>query len=365
MQINRREFFAAACAGIAASAPALAGLSNLGRAATEAGLSFGSAFDREVFADAQWRAVLAQTCRIGSTENAFKFDWLKPKGPTPDFSMADRLTEFAGVNQIALKGTALIWNDWTPPWLNTLSVRELAAEMDRHLETVASRYAGRVTAWDVVNEPFFPAHGRAGGYRKGVWLDAMGPDYVARAFKRVASVDPRATLILNEAFCEQNDDWGMAIRPRLLDLVRRLKGQGIKIDGVGFQAHLKPHLPHDYRRFADYLRQYENLGVTLHITELDVDDSSLPDNILERDAAVAAQVNAFLTPVLPVPAVKSIIAWHLSDKYSWYGESGWYPDAVRKAGGDGRRGARTHFLDTNFKPKPAWNTLARALTLSR
>jgi endo-1,4-beta-xylanase len=238
----------------------------------------------------------------------------------------------------------------------------LAAEFDRHLESVAGRYAGRVAAWGVVNEPFFPATGATGGFRKGVWLDAMGPDYVARAFRRVAAADGRATLILNEAFCEQDDDWGVAIRPRLLDLTRRLKDQGVKVDGVGFQAHLKPHLPHDYRRFADYLRQYERLGVSLHISELDVDDSHFPDDPVARDQAVAAQVTKFLKPVLAVPAVRSVTTWHLSDKYSWYAEVGWYRDAVRKAGGNPMRGARTHFLDAEFRPKPAWTAMTRALT---
>jgi endo-1,4-beta-xylanase len=365
MRINRRGFLLASAASALAPRAAGAELANLGRIAGETGFGFGSAFDREIFSDPVWRTVLAQTCRLGSTENSFKFDWLKPKGPSADFAMTDRLTEFAAVNQIALTGTALIWNDWTPPWLNGLSVRELASEMDRHLETVAARYAGRIAAWGVVNEPFFPLHGRAGGFRKGVWLDAMGPDYVARAFRRVAAADPRATLILNEAFCEQDDDWGVAIRPRLFDLVQRLKDQGIKIDAVGFQGHLKPHLPHDYRRFADYLRRFEPLGVSLHITELDVEDSSFPDDVKTRDAMVAAQLTKFLTPVLAVPAVQSVTAWQLSDKYSWYGQAGWHADAVRKAGGDGRRAARTHFLDTSFRPKPAWDALAKAITSRR
>jgi endo-1,4-beta-xylanase len=336
-------------------------LANIGRIAGEKGLKFGSAFDREVLTDDRYRETIARTCRIGAIENSLKFDWLKPKGPSADYGAADQLVAFAAVNQIAVKGTAMIWNEWTPPWLQALPARQVAAEMDRHVEETARRYAGRVWAWDVVNEPFFPAHRRDGGFRKGLWLDAMGPDYIARAFRRAAAADPSAHLILNEAFCEQNDAWGTAIRPRLYDFVRRLLDAHVKIDGIGFQAHLKPHLPHDYPRFAAYAAQFSALGLDVHISELDVEDSAFPNDTAVRDQMAAAQIAQFLKPVLAIPRLTSICVWHLSDRFSWYATVPWYGDAVRRAGGDPRRPVRTHFLDANFKPKPAWRALETAL----
>jgi endo-1,4-beta-xylanase len=362
MTFTRRTFLGAAAALPVAGMPAFAAtLANLGRIAGEKGLKFGSAFDREVLSDVHYRTAIAQTCRIGAIENSMKFDWLKPRGRNADYSFADRLMDFAAVNQIAPKGTAMIWNDWTPPWLNALSTREIAAELDRHVEETAARYAGRMWAWDVVNEPFFPMHGRDGGFRKGPWLEAMGPDYIARAFRRAAAADPSAHLILNEAFCEQNDDWGNAIRPLLLAFVRRLLESGVKIGGIGFQAHLKPHLPHDYRRFAAYAAQFAAMGLDIHISELDVDDTSFPDDIAIRDRMVAAQITEFLTPVLNVPRLKSICVWHLSDRFSWYRTVDWYGQQVRKSGGDPKRAPRTHFLDANLNPKPAWRALETAL----
>jgi endo-1,4-beta-xylanase len=363
MTFTRRGFLGALAAFPAAAGSATAAaLSNLGRIAGEKGIKFGSAFDREVLSDVHYRTAIAQTCRIGAIENSLKFDWLKPRSRNADYSFADRLIDFAGVNQIAPKGTAMIWNDWTPPWLNALSTRETGAELDRHVEETAARYAGRMWAWDVVNEPFFPAHGRDGGFRKGPWLDAMGPGYIARAFRRAAAADSNAHLILNEAFCEQNDDWGNAIRPLLFNFVRKLKDDGVRVDGIGFQAHLKPHLPHDYARFAAYAVQFATLGLDVHISELDVDDSSFPDDIAVRDRLVAAQVTEFLTPVLKVPRLKSICVWHLSDRFSWYRDAGWYGGEVRKPGGDPKRAPRTHFLDVNLNPKPAWRALESALT---
>jgi endo-1,4-beta-xylanase len=336
-------------------------LKNLGRIAGEKGIKFGSAFDREILSDIHYRTAIAQTCRIGTIENSLKFDWLKPRGPTPDYSLADRLIDFASVNQIAPKGAAMIWNDWAPPWLKAMSAREISAELDRHVAETSARYSGRMWAWDVVNEPFFPLHGREGGFRKGPWFDAIGASYIERAFRRSAKADPNAHLILNEAFCEQDDEWGNAIRPRLFEFVRRLKDSGVPIHGVGFQAHLKPHLPHNYGRFAEYAARFAALGLDVHVSELDVDDTSLPDDFAARDRAAAAQLTKFLTPVLKIPRLASLCVWHLSDKFSWYGNAPWYPDEVRKMGGDPTRKPRTHFLDANLNPKSAWRALELAL----
>ena len=361
MRMTRRHLLAAAAAGAVvkpgASAPGT--LPNLGALAAGRGLLFGSAFDQEISRDPAYRAVIAANCRIATIENALKFDWLRPKGPVADFRKADQLVNFAVNAKIAARGSALIWNDWAPDWLTAKSAQEIAGMLDRHVEETVSRYAGRMHGWDVVNEPFFPPHGREDGYRKGPWFDALGKDYVARAFRRAAAADPAAHMVLNEAFCEQDDDLGRSVRPLLLDLVDELKHQGVKLDAVGFQAHLKPHLPFSDQRFAEYLAKIAERDVDIHITELDVDDSHLPDDIVVRDQAVAKRCHDFLTAVLAVPRVRAVICWQLSDRYSWYASADWYLKAVARSGA--ARHPRTHLLDADLQPKPAWNSVARAL----
>lgn len=353
MKLTRRGLLGA---GVACSFVAAARL-----ARAQAPVLFGSAFDREIFSDSAYADLIAKTCQIAAVENSFKFDWLCPDNPIADFTTTDRLVEFAAAHSIPLRGTALIWNEWVPSWVSSLSSGEIETAFDRHLDEVVGRYAGRMQGWDVVNEPFFPLHGKEGGYRKGVWLDAMGPGYIARAFKRAATVDPKAQLVLNEAFCEQNDEWGTSIRPLLLSLVRELKQNGVKVDGVGFQAHLKPHLPFDDQAFAAYLAEMAALDVDIYITELDVDDSSLPDDIALRDAAVAKRCGDFLTAVLQVPRVKAVISWHLSDRYSWYANTDWYRDQIGEHGGQRDREARSHLFDKDLKPKAAFEAVQSAI----
>jgi len=361
MHLSRRTVLStlgAACALAPARAQAVVDLGAIGR---EHGLMFGSAFDREIFHDNDYRALLSANCCIGSIENSLKFDWLRGKGPVADFTIADKLVAFAASARMAVRGTGLIWNDWPPDWLKALSASEIAAMLDRHVDETVSRYAGRMQSWDVVNEPFYPPHGRQGGYRKGPWLDTMGKDYIARAFRGAAAADPKARLVLNEAFCEQDDELGRSIRPSLLSLVGELKQAGINLAAVGFQAHLKPHLPFDDQAFAAYLDRVGAMGVDIYITEFDVDDSSLPDDIAVRDSMVAERCGKFLGAVLAVPRVKALICWHLSDRYSWYQSADWYAKAVGSFGGDPARVVRTHLADNALKPKFAWHSVARAM----
>ena len=361
MTLDRRTFLGAL--GAAGIMPAAAAAANLGAVGQQHGLLFGSAFDREIFADPAYRAFIAANCRIASIENSFKFDWLRGKGPRADFTVADRLVGFAAGAHIALRGTGLVWNDWAPAWLSALSASEIAAQLDRHVDETVSRYAGRMHSWDVVNEPFFPPHRRDGGFRKGPWLDAMGSAYIARAFRTAAAADPKAKLVLNEAFCEQDDTLGRAIRPRLLTLAEELKHAGVKLDAVGFQSHLKPHLPFDDQAFAAYLERMAALDVDIYITEFDVDDSSLPDDIAVRDRMIAERCKKFLSAALAVPRLKALICWHLSDRYSWYKSADWFPQAVRDFGGNPARKVRSHLSDEALQPKLAWTAVVQAMNV--
>lgn len=365
--MDRRQFLAAGAAA-ALLRPAFGSAAaplDLGALAASRGIQFGSAFDREIFDDAAYAAFLPTQCRLGAVSNSVKFDWLRNQSWEPDYTAADRLVDYATSKGLAVHGAALIWNDWPTEWIKRASNAERRYWFDRHITETVGRYAGRVHSWDAVNEPFWPLDGGGdGGLRVGPWLEAFGRDYIARAFERAAAADPNAVLVLNEAFCEQNDDLGNGVRPRLLELANELKQKGAKLDAVGFQAHLMPHLPYDDAAFAAYVAEMAALGVAIHLTEFDVNDSSFPDDIAERDAAVAARVRDFLGAVLQVRQVDTLICWHLSDRHSWYDEVDWYRTQVSDGGGNPARGARSHFFDRDLKIKPAALAMAEAIAAS-
>jgi endo-1,4-beta-xylanase len=90
----------------------------------------------------------------------------------------------------------------------------------------------------------------------------------------------------------------------------------------------------------------------IFITELDVQDATLPADILARDQAVADIYRRFLTPTLRQPAVKGIVTWGLADSFTWI--AGYRP---RKDG----LPVRPLPFDANCQPKAAYYAIAETL----
>jgi endo-1,4-beta-xylanase len=318
--LSRRDVMglagAASIAGLT-PAPAQSRLP-LWAAAQSSGILFGASAAWELLSDQGYGELHAAQSRLLVTDVALKFDYLRPREDVFDFAQPDALLAFARQNGMAFRGAAMFWNDWPAPWLKGKSSVEIERIFDHHIDVVASRYAGAIQSWDAVNEPFWPDFGEPGGFRKGPWYDAMGEGYILRAFKRLASVDRHAKLVLNEAFTEQNDRLGQSVRTLMLPLIDRLLDRGAKLDAVGLQAHIRPGLPFDIDRFLRFIDDIRARKLDIYLTEFDIEDVSFAKDISKRDEQVAEWTSRFLVPVLKNPAVKVVITWHLSDKYTWY-----------------------------------------------
>lgn len=328
-------------------------------AAAAGGLAFGAAGGTGLATDEPYRRLFVEQAALFTPENALKFDALQPREGEFRFAEADALVDGARREGLRVRGHTLAWNDWPPPWLKALSRAEKERAFDRYLERVVPHFAGRVSSWDVVNEPFWLGKDRPGTFRPGPWYDSMGIDYVFRAFRRTAELDPAAQLVLNEAWTESDDPVGRAVRHSLLNLVDRIQDKGLKLDGVGLQGHLLPQLPHDFGRFADFLHQLAERKVAILITEFDVDDESFPDAVPARDRAVAEYAASFLKETLAVPAVSTVITWGLSDRYTWWND----PDTMVAHGAT--RLARPLPYDDMLQKKPLWHTMAHAFRARR
>lgn len=355
--ITRRRLLAASGAVLAAGAAgvrASAQAPSLGEAAAAAGLIFGASIAGAAIDEPAYCALYRRHCRIVTTDWALKFDALRPRPDAWSFGEADRLIDFAGREGIAARGHTLIWNEATPDWLRRLPAREVERVFDEHIDRVVARYAGRLHSWDVVNEPFWPGHGKPGGWRDGPWLAALGPGYVARAFRRAAAVDAQARLTLNEAHCEIFGGWGDAIRPRLARLVDELLDAGVPLHAVGLQAHLKSQWGHDDDAYLAFVERLSARGIDVYLTELDVDDEAFPQDVAERDRRVGARYGDFLRAALKSPAVKMVIAWQLADRFTWLRA----PDVARTR--RARFPARPLPFDDALQPKPAAAAIAAA-----
>lgn len=339
------------------SAADCGGARSLGAAAADAGVVFGCSLGVDVLPDQPYVDLVLREARILTTDLAFKLPFINPERGRFDFSQADQLVAFARTHKLPLRAHTLFWDLANPDWVGKLSVAERRAEFDRILDTIISRYRGRIHSWDLVNEPFWPGFGEPGGFRRGAWYDALGAAYVDRAFQRAASLDPGAKFVLNQDMTERDDETGLAVRKSLLRLVDDLKAKGRRIDAVGLQGHIDPSLPFEPAAFEAFLWQLAERKVAIYITELDVLDTSLPKDVARRDLEVGRQLRRFLDIVLKVPAVEMIVTWQLADHKSWY-RSDWYRSVTPTLAKDWR--ARPLPFDDRLERKSAWYEMAAA-----
>jgi endo-1,4-beta-xylanase len=324
----------------------------LGEIAGRGGLLFGSSIDFEAFAQPAYHQLYKREARIVTTDTALKFDWLRPTPNGFSFGPADQIVDFGATHGILVRGHCLAWNENLPDWLKRLSKAERTRIFESHIDTVVSRYAGRLHSWDVVNEPFWPGHHEPGGFRNGAWFDAMGPSYIEIALRRARAADKTVRLAINEAHCEIIHGWGDGIRPRLLKLIDDLQHRGVPLDAIGLQGHLQPQWDYDDDAFLAYVEEIAARRLDVYITELDVNDIAYANDPVQRDAQVASRYAAFLGHVLRAPRVKVVVTWQLSDRYTWYRDVPGEVSALRSP--------RPLLFDPNLVRKPAWRAAAQA-----
>lgn len=343
------------CAACAPSPPS----SGLGEIAAEKGILFGASLAvHELDRDhgARYRDLYLHDARILTSELEFKLSMLRPDENALDFHGADRLVEFAAQTSMAVRAHTLIWDDDVPGWIDRLAPAGISGLLDMHVTSVMQRYAGTIRYWDVVNEPIGPWDRKPGNLRAGPFYRALGEAYIARAFRAArAAASVSDVLVLNEAQCETADETGETFRASLLALLHRLIDQGAPIDAIGFQSHLRLAAPYDFPAFGAFLADVASLGLEIHVTELDVNDSSVEGDVATRDRAVAQMYGAYLDAVLKVEAVKVVETWQLCDATSWMND----PAIQARMGVRSQR--RPLPYDLRFQRKAAWYAIAQAL----
>jgi endo-1,4-beta-xylanase len=271
----------------------------------------------------------------------------------PDYSAMDALAAFASENGLAVHGHTLWWHESIPAAQLDASAKQFAAAALRHLEETLARYAGRIGSWDVVNEPLEPAHGRQDGLRDTPFLSALGPDYIATAFRRAADLAPEAALVLNEMGLEYATPEAERKRRRMLSLLERELARGTPVSCLGIESHLTAlEQPRDHPEFRTFLREIRTMGLSVMVTEMDVSDHLCPRDRKQRDRIVADTYRSYLDLVLAESRTLSVTSWGLTDRRTWL--KGFRPRADNAP-------QRPLLLDSALRRKPAWHAVRQAL----
>lgn len=292
-------------------------------------------------------------------ENCMKSEVIHPEEGRYDFTLSDEFVRFGEENKMFIIGHTLIWHSQLPEWFcidekgENVESEVLKARMREHIHTVVGRYKGRVKGWDVVNE----AIETDGSYRKSLFYQILGEEFIPLAFQYAHEADPDAELYYN--------DYGMAHegkRNAVVALVKSLKEQGIRIDGVGIQGHMGMDHP-NYDEFEKSIVAFGQAGVKVMITEWDM--SALPTVNAGANVADTVSFNDKLNPY-PVElsdsvsavwnermetffrlfekhsdVISRVTAWGLSDGNSWLN---YWPIKGRKD--------YPLLFDRHFQPKP-------------
>jgi endo-1,4-beta-xylanase len=287
-------------------------------------------------------------------EYEMKRDVLEPAPGRYDFAALDRLFAFAAKNRLSMRGHPLVWYYANPPWLApTLAARRDEQLLTGHVQTLLSRY--RMASVDVVNEALVPPGeaGRADGFRDSLWLKAFGPGYIDLAFHAARAADPKVTLVYNDWGCEQGAPQNDRFRDLTLRLLDGLLKRGVPVDALGMQGHLSAFGNRvDQKKLAAFVKEIQARGLSLLVTELDVDDTGGAFDIAARDQAVADEARRFLDVVLDCPATRAVLTWSLSDRYV-------DPPDDWKLKLAGWRLRKTPY-DAQMHRKPLWEAMARA-----
>ena len=312
--------------------------------------------------DAAYRARLAEQYNVLVPENAMKFDQVEPSRDHWFWDDADAIVDFAEANGMAVRGHCLLWHQqsgWLWDGSGNLKAGVLASDLpailETHVTTVVDHFKGRLATWDVVNEAI--ADGLTSGLsvedslRTIAWAKYYPGgklQWIEDAFTYAHQADPDVKLFYNEYGNEGWNGWGNKSL-YTYNLVKRLLADDVPIHGVGLQMHIDAAGYPLNDDFAAEVKRFTDLGLEVHVTELDIRIPAPGGVASEANLKLQAQRYHDLLAASLDAGVTGFLTWGLDDGHSWI--PGWM------AGW----GAALP-LDAHYDAKPAFYGLQEALT---
>lgn len=201
--------------------------------------------------------------------------------------------------------------------------------------TVVSHYKDLITNWRIANEMF-----QGNGQRRLNWFGR--PIDIRHKIQAAKEANPNAEIFIDDYSAEEVNDKSTG----LLNYMKQLKQEGNAIDGIGFQGHFSLKYPPNYTSVRENVRRFAQAGFKVAYTEFDVaidGVSGTEDEKRQRQADVYRQI---ATICKEESNCTMFMLFGMDDNRSWLGTE-----------------AKAHPFDTNFQPKPAFESLRSVFNL--
>ena len=355
--MQRREWlqWVGLSAGLGRAGALLAAADGLGEAAARSGRGFGFSIDPSYAGDTPVAALLARHATVIAPENVMKWCAIEGILGGRDFARADAVVATAAGLGARLRGHTLAWHQMVPARLTLASSASFVKAQTAHLQELATRYAGRIHTWDVLNEVVNPDDGRPDGLRESVLSHLWGIERYPELFELARAADPQAQLAYNDYGLEQDEPWCELRRQSTLRLLAQWLQRKTPIDVLGLQAHLDLSRKFSAEKLGRFFDEVSAMGLTIQITELDVRDALFVGDVAARDAAVAALYRDFVQACVSHPAVEMLVMWNVTDADTWLNRA-W--QGQHRADG---APMRPTLFDSQGQPKPAFDAMLHSL----
>ena len=311
-------------------------------AASMRGILMGSNGNSDHFThDITYNTMLSQQYSLIYPENECLFQTIRPSQDIFNFTKCETVLNFTIENNQSFAADHLIWGVYNPSWLINGNFTPIEKEniLINHINTTMKYFGNSAYSWNVVNEAINdsividPITGKntTDVYKHNVWYPDI-PNYVELAFTAANAVREsnyekygQTKLFYNDYLITQSDGKTEAV----YNMIKSLLDKNVSIDGIGFETHISILSPVIYDDIVYLLNKFVDLGITVHISEMDVacgiptyknnNKSWLPciDWDSKKQEKQAKYFQTVLKACLDVDGCDFFSTWGFTDKYTW------------------------------------------------
>ncbi|WP_239619073.1 endo-1,4-beta-xylanase [Cohnella mopanensis] len=272
-------------------------------------------------------------------ENSTKPGSLNPSENVWNWTAPDKIANYAKDHNLNFRLHTLAWHEQAADWMfKDATNKPLAAtpenkqlvlnRLTTYIQTVLRHFKDMdvtINAIDVVNEVI--DEGQPDGMRRSEWFRLTGTDFIKTAFNVAHQELPNAKLYINDFNTHDPKK-----RDFLFNLVTKLKGEGVPIDGVGHQTHINISGP-SIQQISDSIRKFAEAGFDNQLTELDVSIYTsgntsydpIPEDILVKQGYRFKELfkelvrldNMGIAAGNPDGWISNVTLWGVADDHTW------------------------------------------------